>query len=290
MSATGKPAVFTVGDLVEGLSKMFAPGNAEPWDRTGLLAGDAAAPCRRVAVALDPTVDAVCRAQACSADVLLTHHPAYLDPPCPICPRASGGTASGAVVYEALSRGIALVAFHTALDVSAQAQDVLPGLLSLERTGVLEPLAHDARLGYGQVCVPMPGEGSLTLGELAGRCVEAFGRPPRVWGDAARVVESAVTWTGSAGHAPQLCLSRGIDVLVCGEVKYHEALDAASAGLALIELGHDVSELPFAAVLADAAYAAGMPRTAVTGLDQNDNWTIPDIRRAEACRRHPSRS
>lgn len=269
----------TVGQLVQGLSALFPPSDAEPWDRTGLSVGDASVTLRGVATALDPTVDAIRRAQAAGANVLLTHHPAYLEPPAPIGPRASGANAAGQAVYEAAVRGVALVNYHTALDVSAAAQGMLPGMLSLERTGVLDPLARDARLGYGQVCVPRASDGALTLEALALRCTAVFGRAPRMWGDPDMSIETVATWTGSAGPAADLCIEQGIDVLVCGEVKYHTALDAASAGLALIELGHDVSELPFAAVLAEAAASLGVPRESITCLAQDRNWSNPESRR-----------
>lgn len=268
----------TIGALVDALSGLFSPHDAEPWDRTGLLVGDAAERLEGVACALDPTIDALVRAEELGANVLLTHHPAFLDPPAFIGPRASGASVAGEVVYEAAKRGIALANYHTALDVSAAAQTMLPGLLSLDRVGVLDPLDRDARLGYGQVC--RISEGSLTLEALALRCTAVFGRAPRVWGDPGMPVSSAVTWTGSAGPAPDLCLKRGIDVLVCGEVKYHTALDAASAGLALIELGHDVSELPFSAVLAEACAGVGVPRAFITCLAMQGGWFYPESRRA----------
>lgn len=279
LAACGDRGPRTVGELVRGLSSLFSPRDAEPWDRTGLLVGDAGAVLEGVACALDPTVEALHRAEAFGANVLLTHHPAYLDPPAPIGPRASGATSAGEVVYEAVRRGIALVDYHTALDVSAPAQRMLPGMLGLDRTGVLDPLDRDAELGYGQVCVVAITDSPMTLSTLALRCTSVFGRAPRVWGNMDAPIASAVTWTGSAGPAPELCLERGIDVLVCGEVKYHAALDAASAGLAVIELGHDVSELPFAAVLAEAAASLGVPRESITCLAQDRNWSHPESRR-----------
>ena len=80
------------------------------------------------------------------------------------------------------------------------------------------------------------------------------------------------TWTGSAGDAAWECLRQDIDCLICGEVKYHVALDAASAGLAIIELGHDVSELPFATVLAQSCVAACVAAENVSIIHQGDNW------------------
>lgn len=40
-------------------------------------------------------------------------------------------------------------------------------------------------------------------------------------------------------------LKRGVDLIVCGEVHYHTALDLVLAGATLIELGHDASEEPY---------------------------------------------
>ena len=46
--------------------------------------------------------------------------------------------------------------------------------------------------------------------------------------------------------------------------------------MAVIELGHDVSELPLAAVLAEALARAGVPAEAVTLVDQSENWWTPE--------------
>ena len=47
-------------------------------------------------------------------------------------------------------------------------------------------------------------------------------------------------------------------------------------GWAVIDLGHDTSELPLAGVLAEAVRGAGVPDELVTILDQRDNWSYPE--------------
>lgn len=89
-------------------------------------------------------------------------------------------------------------------------------------------------------------------------------------------MRSAVTATGSAGNVVNACLTAGIDCLICGELKYHTALDAVQQGLCIVELGHDVSELPFATLLAAAAADVGVAASAVHVLDQGDNWRLPE--------------
>ena len=264
---------LSVGALEQALLAEFPAADAEEWDRTGLLVGDPAAPVRAVAVALDPTVGAIDAAADAGANVLVTHHPAYLTPPTSFQPASSPALNSGAVVYRAIQRGVALMNFHTALDVSARAQRMLSGMLGLSLRGVVEPKAGCAEKGYGQLCAPAE---KMTLGQLAARCTSVFGRAPRVWGSFDRVVRTVVTCTGSAGPTGRAALAAGADVLVAGEVKYHDALDLSQAGMAVIDLGHDTSELPFCGVLAASVRDAGVPDELVAVVSQRDRWSYPE--------------
>lgn len=270
---------LTVGALEQALLGMYPAEDAETWDRTGITVGDPAELVKGVAVALDPTIEAVAAARKAGANVLVTHHPAFLEPIASFRPANSVAQNPGALVWAAISQGVALMNYHTALDVSADAQNMLPGMLSLRFEGVLEPLASSPAKGYGQVCSVTNSDGALSLAQLAARCTSVFGRQPRVWGDFGRNLAHIVTTTGSAGTVGRRCLEAQIDCLVAGEVKYHEALALSEAGLCIIELGHDVSELPFAAVLAAAVRRAGVPEEEIKVLDQSDNWTLPESRR-----------
>lgn len=277
LSKQDKP--LTVGALEQALLACYPAEDAEEWDRTGITVGDPADLVCGVAVALDPSIEAVHAAAAAGANVLLTHHPAFIAPIDSFRPAASVAQNPGALVWVAIKEGVSLVNYHTALDVSADAQKMLPGMLSLRFKSVLDPLPGKLDKGYGQVCSFTEGDGSLTLAQLAARCTSVFGRQPRVWGDFSRKLDRVVTTTGSAGDLGRLCLKRHIDCMIAGEVKYHEALALAEAGLAIIELGHDVSELPFAAVLAQAARKVGVPEEFIKVLDQGDNWTLPESTR-----------
>lgn len=269
---------MTIGALEQALLKEFPAEDAEKWDRTGLLVGERALPVTKVAVALDPTVAAIAEAAQAGANVLLTHHPAYLAAPDAFAPEPSVAASPGAGVWAAIRNQVALMDFHTALDVSAPAARVLPGMLGLKFTGKFaEPLASSRRKGYGQICeVPGNDDAPETLGRLAARCTAVFGRAPRVWGASDAPVHCAVTCTGSAGDTAAAALALGADVVICGEMKYHAALELSQAGLAVIELGHDASELPLAAVLAEALDKVGVPSEAIVLIDQSENWWYPE--------------
>ena len=269
---------LTIGALEAALLKEFPAADAEPWDRTGLLVGERSLPVTKVAVALDATVEAIAEAHAIGANLLVTHHPAYLEAPGIFAPEASVAANPGAGVWAAIRHQVALMDFHTALDVSPRAARVLPGMLGLKFTGKFaEPLSASRRKGYGQLCeVPANDEAPETLSRLAARATAVFGRAPRVWGDPEAPVRRAVTCTGSAGDTGKAALAAGADVIICGEMKYHSALELSQAGLAVIELGHDVSELPLVAVLAEALVGAGVPEERIVMIDQSENWWYPE--------------
>lgn len=270
---------LTVGGLEQALLKKYPAADAEPWDRTGISVGDPTKQIDCVAVALDATVEAVREARRIGANVLVTHHPVFLDPPTAFRPADSVIESDGAVVWAAIRDGVSIMSFHTALDASQDASRLLPGMLNLTFKSILDPLECSKRKGYGQVCAVQAGDTPLSLGQFAARCTSVFGRQPRVWGDFSREISSVVTCTGSAGDLAEKCVRASVDCLVCGEVKYHDALAASQAGLAIIDLGHDTSELPLTAVLVAAIEGAGVPKEKVTIIDQGSNWAYPETTR-----------
>lgn len=266
---------LTVGMLEQRLLDRFPASDAEDWDRTGMLVGDAACPVTGVCVALDPTVDALRQTQQAGANVLVTHHPLFLDPPTAIMPPDQRGDAVGARVWEAIRLGVSVLSFHTALDVSPLAAQVLPGMLCLRLQGILEVVRHDPDRGYGQICTPGDGgisDAPFTLNELACRCQTAFHSVPRVWGAPDTELQRIVTCTGAAGDDLALACDAGIDCVVAGEVRYHKALDAASRGLCVVELGHDISEYPLCSVLVSSVAKCGIDANSVRVLDRAGNW------------------
>jgi dinuclear metal center YbgI/SA1388 family protein len=278
-----------IGGLEFLLLNKYPRITAVPGDKMGLLAGDPTKKISKVAVALDPTIEAINSAKKAGANVLLTHHPAFRGEVDGFFPPIFGSVYPGNVVYEAISKDVALINVHTALDVSEDAQRVLPSLLHLKplkgkskiggkkvKNKILLPIGGSKNLGFGQLCSV---EEELTLGDLAGRCISVFGKKPRVWGDSSRIIKRCVTATGSAGNLIEESILKRVDVLIAGEFKYHDALQATQGGLCLIELGHDVSEIPLIAVLANACKSCGLDSSQIVILDQSHNWWEPQATR-----------
>jgi dinuclear metal center YbgI/SA1388 family protein len=79
----------------------------------------------------------------------------------------------------------------------------------------------------------------------------------RFCGDARRRVRT-VAVVGGAGASCISSLPPGTDVLVTGDVKYHDALDAEARGVLLVDAGHGATEKWVLPVLAEAIKASVM--------------------------------
>ena len=363
-----------VGDIERAVARDFPVEWAEEWDRVGLLAGDPDAEVTGVVLALDPTRAAIASAASLGANVVVTHHPAFLKMPEWLTP----GRGSAGVLFSALSSGIALLNAHTNLDRAPSAGRLLPAALGLEPIRPIEralmPLAlvtvfvpdeHAGRVaeamagaGAGRIgeydwCrfVSAAGTGSFVAMESASPSVGTTGTPttvgevrlemvaprakargvagaargahpyeeplivvdevriarssarmgmlcsapaglnlrglaalasatfsvtPRIWGDPDASVGRVATATGSAGSLVGDAIACGADVLVAGEVRYHDALDAAEAGLGIIEVGHDVSEWPLVTLLEGCVRAIpGLDPKDVHVLSATPGWWTP---------------
>lgn len=73
----------------------------------------------------------------------------------------------------------------------------------------------------------------------------------RLAGDMNRHINKVAVISGSGSSFISNALAAGADVLVTGDIKYHEARDAAENGLALIDAGHYGTEIIMARRLAE---------------------------------------
>lgn len=73
----------------------------------------------------------------------------------------------------------------------------------------------------------------------------------RVCGRPEKKIKKVAVCGGSGGDMIQAALFAGADVLVTGDLKYHEAQDANANGLAVIDAGHDATERVIVPVLCD---------------------------------------
>lgn len=243
----------TVADIAAGIGAAYPYSDAEKWDKVGLLVGDESAEVTGILFALEPRLETIRLAQEKGANVIVTHHPAFVAAPDYV---TAGGSFQGRVIFEAARCGIALINAHTNLDVSDDARHTIGdrlGLIAYREAMTSCDIKQAARTSrYAALWeTPVP----RSLAEMARIACAAYGAPVRVYGDPQKHIISVMTSTGAGGEHTADALAEGADLLITGEVKYHDAVAAKECGVAVIELGHDVSEWPLVALLKEAVLA-----------------------------------
>lgn len=232
-----------VKEVLQILDQTIPFSTAESWDNSGLALGDPEAEVVKIACSLDASPQTIRDAHAAGANLLVTHHPIFLESPNPITSAIQSSSFAGQCVWEAIQHNLSIISLHTNLDKSTLAHKYIAGLLEFNLVGRLEEPD-----GYG-ICMST---GGIKLNELAQRCSDIFDTNPLVWGMAeSRQIDSLVYCSGSAGDLGSVAIRQGLDCLICGECGYHRLLELDEAGVAVIVLGHDASEKPFAHLLAD---------------------------------------
>jgi dinuclear metal center YbgI/SA1388 family protein len=235
--------VVKLREFVQAAERLVPSSLAESWDNVGLLVGDPDQRVHRALLAVDLTASVVAEARANQCDLWLTYHP-------PIFQGLKRVTA-GSLIYEALRQGVAIYAFHTALDVvSGGTNDLLADALGLLDRAPLRLLPNappgDAR-GMGRVGHVHP----IARTALMDQVKNALGLSGMlVSGPLDGVVRRAACCAGSCGDLLDEALRRNIDVYLTGELRHHDALKAASAAVTVMCTLHSNSERPVMAHLA----------------------------------------
>lgn len=89
-------------------------------------------------------------------------------------------------------------------------------------------------------------------------------------GDLAKNIRRVAVCGGSGASLIEIAAQAGADVLITGDVKYHEAQQAVSLGIAVIDAGHFATEQPVIYAIEKYLNAQNMP-IAIVGESVNKN-------------------
>ncbi|WP_022849710.1 Nif3-like dinuclear metal center hexameric protein [Limisalsivibrio acetivorans] len=94
---------------------------------------------------------------------------------------------------------------------------------------------------------------SMTLGEFMDMTAKELGIKDlrHSMADTDMLIDSFAVVTGSGASMWKACAAKGIKVLLTGDMKHHDALDAAEAGVCIIDAGHYGTERIFMNYLKD---------------------------------------
>ena len=236
-----------IRSVYDHLCRIAPPSLAEEWDSVGLQVGNLSDTLQGILVSLDVTETALWETVEHDCNLLITHHPLFLKP----LRRLDDAIPASRCARLAAQTGVHVLSFHTNLDSTPRGlNDQLAERLGLQGLKPLFP-SRDRRwpkAGLGRV-------GTVAKTTLA-RLLEKIGQRLRLKnlrfvGDLRHPIRKVAVMTGSGGSSFVEAKACGADCLITGDVKYHQALDALAACIALIDIGHFAGEIGMVPWLAE---------------------------------------
>lgn len=246
-------SALNVRELIPLIDDLAPFELAERWDHCGLRLGRYDAPVGEIAVALDPSAEAVGQAARLGCGLLITHHPLLFAPQeNMICDRCDPKT-----VEAAFQNNVCLIACHTNFDSAhGGVNEKLAQLAGLKDARPLEPPATERGFGMGAVGSVF----SAPAGEIAREIARKWDLSGYRLYDSGSTVDRVALCGGSGGDLWKR-LERTDSVLYAtADLRYHECMEAVDAGLSVMLCDHGEMENPPLSYFSKAlAQKTGLP-------------------------------
>ena len=224
----------------------FAPFSlAYEWDNVGLMCGKKDTEVKGICICLDASKEAIQKAIDNGCNVLLTHHPFIF--------RKIGNlnldSYFGEMAAMAIKNDISIISAHTNIDKAKEGiNQKLAEILNLKNIKILEEDEKYSSCGMGRYGTL---EKEMTFCEFSSYINKKLNTPLRAIGNPDAIIKTVAVGGGSCIEDAAIALSKGCDVFVTGDVKYHEALDFMREGICIIDAGHYSTEICVLDVFSD---------------------------------------
>lgn len=224
--------------IIEKINSFCPPYLAYSWDNVGLLFGSDEKEVNTVMVTLDTNISTVKEAILKNADMIVSHHPIFLGG----INRINYSTPTGQMVKLLAENDICVFAAHTNMDTAPDGiNDKLAKMFSLLDVKILEQHTDNINAGlgrYGKLQKP------IKLKDFAQNCKTILKTPfLRISGDFDRLIETVAVASGSCSEIIPLAYEKGADIIITGDMKYHNMIDMTEMGICIIDAGHYPTEI-----------------------------------------------
>ena len=218
----------TVTHIYDAIDRLAPFWLTMDFDNTGVLVGDRNREVSCALLALDCTPAVVEQAKQLGAQLIVTHHPVIFHP----LKRVN----EDAVVYQLIRSDIAVISAHTNLDIAqGGVNDALASAIGLRDCRGLELLNEQTGAWLGRIgTLPEP----LSPEAFAAHIKACLNAASVKFSAAPRVIRTVALCSGSGADCLDAAISAGADALLTSEVKQHEYLAAAAAGISIFDAGH----------------------------------------------------
>ena len=216
----------------------------ESWDNSGLLVGDFNQEVQKIYLSID--VDEALIDSIDENTLLITHHPIIFGG----LKQLQFNKYPANIVQKMIQKNISNIAMHTNFDQTHLNEYVAKEVLGYE---IKE---KDGFVAYLEV--------NEDFDVFASKIADAFSLPHAKCVKSSSFVKRVALTTGSGCS---LIKSIDADCFLTGDVKYHDAMEAKSIKMSLIDIGHYESEYFFAEILLKHLKILGLE--AIIALSKN---------------------
>ncbi len=221
----------TVSDIYAAIDA-FAPfSSCEGFDNVGILVGNGSQPVGNCLITMDVTHEAIREAVQKNCQLMLTHHPVIFHP----MKRIPFDSVQG----ELLSAHIAVLSAHTNMDKAPGGVNrILAKIIGLTD---FTAFPDDDCAGTGN----LPFEAPVDAETLAAHLAKVLSLQGMRLYDSGKKLKKAALCCGGGGSYVHEAIEAGADVLISGDFKHDQVVDAGNAGMSCIDCGHFETERHF---------------------------------------------
>ncbi len=199
----------------------------ESWDNSGLLLGDLSEDVEKVYLSID--VDEKLIEEMDENSLLITHHPLIFGG----IKQLQFNQYPAHLIRKMVQKNISNIAMHTNFDQTHLNEYVATKILGLKI------VKKEGFVAYMEV--------DEKFDDFAHKISKAFGLPHIKCVKAHERIKTVALTTGSGAS---LMRSVDVDCFLTGDIKYHDAMEAKTINLSMIDIGHYESEQFFGKILA----------------------------------------
>ena len=217
------------------------------WDNSGLNIGDENSEIKKIMLTLEITEKVIDEAIENKVDLIISHHPFLFSK----INKINKKDIKGNLIYKLISNSISVYCMHTSYDLAADGlNDYLLKLLGISSDYTLEEVSSNENYqngetyGLGRVASL---EKSMDVREFILELKSKLNIDNvRYVGRLDKNIKTIAIVTGSGADFFEKAKKLDIDLLITGDMKYHQAMDALEMDMNVVDCGHYGTEHIFA--------------------------------------------
>lgn len=242
-------------ELAPDLDKIFHKSIAAGWDRVGLQIGNEERDIKKILVTLDVDDKVIEEAIGSKAGLVISHHPIIFDP----LDSVTVSTDTGRKVMKLVENRISAYAAHSNYDIMDEGlNDILAGKLGLKDIKCIavhpyEEPAYDIYkienqlkdMGpgrYGRIEQPIIFREYLKLLKKRLQITDIGWIDRGTKNTGSRLIEKVAVAGGSVNSITDELAGLDCDLVIVGEISYHNAIRISEGGKIIAVIGHGTSE------------------------------------------------